>query len=46
MIINEKCEARIELLSENGTVTVLKDKLALQKDEVLDASFMSCASDI
>merc|ERR1719161_2247983 len=36
------CEARIELISEEGTVKVLKDKLPLQKGEVVDASFMNC----
>lgn len=41
--IRQACEARIELLGEDGTITVLKPKLALQKDEVLDASFMDCA---
>ncbi|CAJ1427521.1 unnamed protein product [Effrenium voratum] len=40
--LKEPCEVRIEHLSEEGKVTVLKDKLALQKDEVLDASFMNC----
>eukprot|EP00930_Biecheleria_cincta_P052736 TRINITY_DN37_c1_g1_i6.p1 TRINITY_DN37_c1_g1~~TRINITY_DN37_c1_g1_i6.p1 ORF type:complete len:743 (+),score=195.67 TRINITY_DN37_c1_g1_i6:71-2230(+) len=38
----EACEARIELVAEDGSVKVLKDKIALQKDEVLDASFMNC----
>lgn len=42
VVIGEKCEARIEMLSEDGKVTVLKDKLTLQKDEVLDASFINC----
>lgn len=42
VVIPEKCEARIEMLSEDGKVTVLKDKLPLQKDEVLDASFINC----
>ncbi|CAJ1430327.1 unnamed protein product [Effrenium voratum] len=42
VIIKEPCEVRIEHLSEEGKVTVLKDKLSLQKDEVLDASFMNC----
>lgn len=38
----EACEARIELLAEDGSVTILKEKLPLQQGEVLDASFMSC----
>jgi len=32
---------RMELVAADGTVTVLKDKLALQAGEVLDATFMS-----
>merc|ERR1712190_369066 len=38
----EACEARIELVAEDGTVKVLKDKLPLQKGEVMDATFMNC----
>jgi isocitrate dehydrogenase len=33
--------ARIELVDEDGQVTVLKDKLSLQDGEVVDATFMS-----
>jgi len=33
--------ARIELVEENGNVTVLKERLPLQSGEVLDATFMS-----
>ncbi len=33
--------ARIEFAGQDGKVTVLKDKLALQAGEVLDATFMS-----
>eukprot|EP00933_Yihiella_yeosuensis_P020002 TRINITY_DN1612_c0_g1_i1.p1 TRINITY_DN1612_c0_g1~~TRINITY_DN1612_c0_g1_i1.p1 ORF type:complete len:756 (+),score=210.39 TRINITY_DN1612_c0_g1_i1:75-2342(+) len=42
VIIPEACEARIEMQSEDGKVSVLKDKIKLQKGEVLDASYMSC----
>jgi isocitrate dehydrogenase len=35
---------RIELVDPTGTVAVLKDKLALQAGEVLDATFMSRAA--
>merc|ERR1719310_2594386 len=42
VVIAEACEARIEMVASDGTVKVLKDKIALQKDEVLDASFMNC----
>lgn len=34
-------DARIEFVGQNGKVTVLKQKLALQAGEVLDATFMS-----
>jgi len=34
-------DARIEHVSEDGTVTVLKDRLPLLEGEVLDATFMS-----
>ncbi|MFA8435867.1 MAG: NADP-dependent isocitrate dehydrogenase [Marinifilaceae bacterium] len=37
----EATEARIEFVDADGNVTVLKDKLALQKGEVLDGTFMS-----
>jgi len=40
--IPEACEARIEMVSESGEVTVLKEKISLQKGEILDASFMNC----
>jgi len=42
VVITEACEARIEMVASDGTVKVLKDKIKLQKDEVLDASFMNC----
>lgn len=32
---------RFEFVDKNGAVTVLKEKLALQKDEVFDATYMS-----
>merc|ERR1712190_121380 len=38
----EACEARIELVAEDGTVKVLKEKLPLLAGEVLDATFMNC----
>jgi len=40
--ISEACEARIELLADDGTKTVLKEKLPLQAGEVLDGTFMDC----
>ncbi|CAE8699591.1 unnamed protein product [Polarella glacialis] len=38
----EDCEARIELVAEDGSVSVLKAKLPLKAGEILDATFMSC----
>ena len=38
----EACEARIELVAEDGTVKVLKEKLPLLEGEVMDATFMNC----
>merc|ERR1719230_1674489 len=40
--IPEDCVARIEFVAEDGSVTVLKEKLPLLAGEVLDASFMNC----
>ena len=37
----EAMTVRIELLEKSGAITVLKDTLALLKDEILDATFMS-----
>jgi isocitrate dehydrogenase len=39
-IIDEDCEARIELLGDDGTIDVLREKLPLQKGDVLDATYM------
>lgn len=39
--VSEPMSVRIELLSNNGKTTILKDKLALLKDEILDATYMS-----
>jgi len=38
--IDKACEARIELVGDDGTVTVLKDKIPLLAGEVLDATYM------
>ncbi len=42
--INEKAagKGRIEFVADDGSVTVVKDKLTLNKGDVLDASKMSC----
>ncbi len=41
--VPEATVAKIELVAEDGSVTVLKDQLALQAGEVLDGTFMSAA---
>jgi isocitrate dehydrogenase len=41
--VDEACDLRIELRGEDGTVTVLKEKVALKKGEVLDGTFMDSA---
>lgn len=43
-IMPEADDVNIVFVSEDGTSTVLKDKLSLQKDEVIDATFMSVAA--
>jgi len=40
--VAEACEARIELVGQDGTITVLKEVVPLQAGEVVDASFMNC----
>ncbi|MFZ1744565.1 MAG: NADP-dependent isocitrate dehydrogenase [Nitrospirales bacterium] len=42
--INEKAagKGKIEFVADDGSVTVVKDKLTLNKGDVLDASKMSC----
>jgi len=41
--MKEACEARIELVGEDGTTTVLKEKLPLKAGEVLDGTFLDTA---
>jgi isocitrate dehydrogenase len=41
--IDKACEARIELVGDDGSITVLRPKLALQAQEVLDATFLDCS---
>ncbi|PIW13494.1 MAG: isocitrate dehydrogenase (NADP(+)) [Armatimonadetes bacterium CG17_big_fil_post_rev_8_21_14_2_50_66_6] len=41
--LDEACTARIEFVAADGAVSVLKDKLPLQADEVLDAAVMNVA---
>merc|ERR550532_1805176 len=40
--VGSACDARIELLGDDGSITVLRPKLPLTADEVLDATFMDC----
>lgn len=39
--VPEATTVRIELVRKDGTTAVLKDKLALLKDEIIDATYMS-----
>ncbi len=41
IVMSKEGNVKFEFVDKNGAVTALKDKLALQKDEVLDATFMS-----
>lgn len=41
LTLKEATTVRIELVEANGTTTILKDKLSLLKDEIIDATFMS-----
>jgi isocitrate dehydrogenase len=44
VIATEDCEARIELVPDDGSPTeVLRAKLPIQKEDLLDSSFMDCA---
>jgi isocitrate dehydrogenase len=42
LIIEEDCDARIELLADDGTVEVLRAKWPMQKGDVVDVTFMNC----
>merc|ERR1719191_1022210 len=41
--MEEACDIRIELLGDDGSTTVLKKSLSVQKGEVVDGTFMDCA---
>merc|ERR1719191_1752114 len=41
--MEEACDIRIELLGDDGTTTVLKKSVPVQKGEVVDGTFMDCA---
>jgi isocitrate dehydrogenase len=42
--MNKAGNVKIEFVDKAGTVTVMKDKLALQEGEVLDGAFMNCGA--
>lgn len=41
ILVQNACLARIEFVDSSGKISVLKDKLSLEKDEILDASVMN-----
>ncbi len=41
MTMEEDCVVRMDLVTESGETLVLKDNIALQKDEIVDSMFMS-----
>ncbi|MCP5093057.1 MAG: NADP-dependent isocitrate dehydrogenase [Gammaproteobacteria bacterium] len=41
MTLDRACNVSIDLVTKSGKTIVLKDKVALQKDEVIDGMFMS-----
>jgi isocitrate dehydrogenase len=42
IIVEEDCVAQIELVAEDGSTEVLREKFPLQKGDVLDGTFMDC----
>ena len=43
-IMSDATDVRIEFVANDGTATVLKEKVALQKDEVVDTAVMNVAA--
>lgn len=41
ILVQKACNARIEFVDKSGKASVLKEKLGLEKNEILDASVMS-----
>lgn len=39
--IKEDCDVRIEFLSDDGTLTVMREKIPLKKDDVVDATYIN-----
>lgn len=42
IIVDEDCVAKIELVGDDGTTEVLREKLPIQKGDVIDSTYMSC----
>jgi len=42
IIIEEDCVARIELVGNDGSTEVLREKFPMQKGDVIDSTYMSC----
>ena len=42
--IEKACNVRIEFVADNGKVTILKEKISLLKDEIIDAAVMNVAA--
>jgi isocitrate dehydrogenase len=42
--VKNDCDVRIEFVADDGDITVLKEKIPLQKDEVIDTSAMNVRS--
>ena len=42
VVIDHACDVKIELIAEDGTTQVLKEKTPVQLDEIIDSTVMSC----
>merc|ERR1719201_2640910 len=42
MVVDQDCDARIELIADDGSVEVLRAKWPMQKGDVVDVTFMNC----
>ncbi len=42
VVMDHACDVKIELVTDNGDVQILKAKTPVQADEVIDATVMSC----
>lgn len=41
LLVQKACSAKIEFVGNDGKTSILKDKLSLEKDEILDSSVMN-----